>query len=132
MLWSIKGDLDWYSKGLGLKNYNSNEPCEYCPVSRGGPKEMWPTNYASDAPWKRRHGTDHEWRVQNGNTHALLSTFSWLSMHNLEAAELHILHLGVSQYYIGSILWLLTYKNPAGTPADNFEKAWGRFWISTG
>eukprot|EP00974_Lingulodinium_polyedra_P004975 467644-Lingulodinium_polyedra.AAC.1 len=26
VLWSIKGDLDWYTKGLWLKSYNGNEP----------------------------------------------------------------------------------------------------------
>ena len=27
VIWSIKGDLDWYLKGLGLKSYNAHAFC---------------------------------------------------------------------------------------------------------
>ena len=34
ILYTIKGDLDFYAKVLGLRHYNANEPCELCPAHR--------------------------------------------------------------------------------------------------
>ena len=124
VLWSIKGDLDWYFKGLGLKSYNSVAPCEYCPCSRALAPSMWPTNFGSNADWKGMLFSAEVWRAGKTTLHSLFSTFSFLSQHNLEADELHILHLGVSQYYLGSLLWLLTYDCLEGTAEENFGRVW--------
>ena len=61
--------------------------------------------------------------------HILFRWFSFLSVHNIEADELHVLHLGVSQYLLGSVLWLLTYKMLDSTPIDNFEYIWEQLLI---
>ena len=126
VLWSIKGDLDWYLKGLGLRSYNANMPCEFCNVDRGGEAIWWPTNFAYDAPWKTAMPTATEWKNRAISRHYLFRAFSFISQHNLEADELHILHLGVSQYLLGSVLWLLVYKCLGGEPASNFDTIWGR------
>ena len=43
VLWTIKGDLDWYCKTLRFKNYNNNKPCNLCPANKKGPISMQPT-----------------------------------------------------------------------------------------
>ena len=43
---------------------------------------------------------------------------------NVEADELHVLYIGVLQYFVGSLLWLLTYKILAGSPDDNLDRVW--------
>eukprot|EP00959_Pyramimonas_sp_CCMP1952_P309646 6480016-Pyramimonas_sp.AAC.1 len=124
VLWSVKGDLDWYFKGLGLKSYNSVAPCEFCPCDRTKPKALWPTSFHATAEWKRKLHTSVEWRESQEDLHILFQQLPYLSQHNLEADELHILHLGVLQYYLGSILWLLVYECMAGTPQENMDKIW--------
>ena len=51
--WSLKGDLDYFYKCLGLRHYVRNRFCEPC-KSHSDPSEYsmaW-TNVASDAAWK--------------------------------------------------------------------------------
>ena len=33
VLWSIKGDLDYFAKQLHLRHYSRNEFCELCPAN---------------------------------------------------------------------------------------------------
>ena len=56
--------------------------------------------------------------------HLLFSVFSFLSAVNLEPDELHILHLGVSQYFGGSILYLLVFVVLEGSTKENLEAVW--------
>ena len=124
VIWSIKGDLDWFFKGLGLKSYNRKDPCEFCGCSRKLPKNMWPTNFSAGALWTTNMFTPAQWLAMQDSPHALFQVFEFLSQHNLEADELHILHLGVSQYYLGSILYLLTYDCLAGSAIKNVNIVW--------
>ena len=62
-----------------------------------------------------------EWRGEDRYFHVMFRSFVFLSAHNLEADELHILHLGVSPYFVGSILWLLTYVCVGGDAQQAFE-----------
>ena len=56
VLWSIKGDIDWYGKGLGLKGHGRNEHCDYCPCSKDLAMNMWPTNFSPGSSWKSTRG----------------------------------------------------------------------------
>ena len=124
VIWSIKGDLDWYAKGLGLKSYNANDPCEFCPCSKDGGKPLWPMNFGPTCAWKHRLHTGRAWRAAKTGMHLLFKSFVFLSCLNLEADELHTLYLGVSQYFLGSVLWLLVYVTMVGDPADNMQQVW--------
>ena len=46
-------------------------------------------------------------------------------MHNLEADELHVIWLGVAQYFLGGVLWPLVYSRAGGAPEQNLDAAWG-------
>ena len=124
VVWSIKGDLDWFFKGLGLKSYNDTGPCEYCHCDTHLHKSMWPTDFGVNADWKNQMWTASEWRNSKTQLHVIFKEFAFLSQHNLEADELHILHLGVSQYFLGSVLWLLVYVCLNDSPNANFAKVW--------
>ena len=64
VVWSVKGDLDWYNKGLGLRHYGSREPCEWCKASIGRTTVgMMTTNFTALAAWKRSPRTIEEWRL---------------------------------------------------------------------
>jgi hypothetical protein len=124
VIWSVKGDLDWYAKSLGLNSYNANEPCPYCPVSKLKSKHFWPTNFSLTAPWKIQQISAADWRASVGYLHPIFKGFEFLSVLNVEVDELHVLYLGISQYFLGSILWMLTYTMVAGTPEQAFAKIW--------
>ena len=51
-------------------------------------------------------------------------TFRFLSCLNVEPDELHVLWLGVVQYFMGSILWLLVYRCMRKTPKANMDDVW--------
>ena len=34
VLTCLKGDLDYFAKGLGLRHYNSQAMCDFCPANR--------------------------------------------------------------------------------------------------
>jgi hypothetical protein len=124
VLWSIKGDIDWFGKGLNLRSHSSNEPCDWCPVSKTLDSSMWPTNFAKNAPWKSMLRSADDWRAYATAKHVLFDKLEYLSILNVEADELHVLHLGVSQYFLGSILYLLTFKLMPGSAAINLETLW--------
>ena len=48
----------------------------------------------------------------------------WLSCLNIDPDELHIVHLGLAMYLLGSVLWLLCYDVLPGSPQDNMSVVW--------
>jgi len=124
VIFMVKGDLDHYSK-LGLPDYRSNFPCNYCPCDRGDAEggKMSFTNFNRTSPWKSRLYSMPQWR-------AALKWVCWifqihyLSCHNVEADELHVIHIGFSQYLAGATLWLLIFKITRGTVNENLEMVW--------
>jgi hypothetical protein len=124
VLWSVKGDLDWLFKSLHLPSYNANKQCPYCPSDKAGPLRLKPTYTQPDADWIPLQYEAAEWRRIFETKHVLFSKLTYLSGHNIESDELHILHLGTSQYFLGSILWLIVFKIFPGTPQDNADELW--------
>ena len=125
--WSLKGDLDYFAKGLHLRHYSSNEFCEFCPAnsddSSGDVSMRW-NNFRLDALWKRSLFTVAQWRSVHPTLHCLFVRFPFLTQHNVEPDELHILYLGVVPLTLGSVLWLLCYKCLPGTPESNMAEVW--------
>ena len=125
VLWSIKGDLDWYAKSLHLNHYASNEPCPYCPCSKNKGRPFWPTNFTKTAEWKTMIHTVLAWLAVAGELHPLFTKFVFISILNVEADELHILYLGVAMYFLGSILHILTFDIFATVDEDEaFHTIW--------
>jgi len=48
------------------------------------------------------------------------------SVFHIEADKLHVVHLGVSQYFAGAVLWLLVYKILDGAAATNLNRVWDK------
>jgi hypothetical protein len=125
----VKGDIDWFGKGLGLKKHNANEPCDWCPANKTLEAAMWPTNFSAHAPWKTRLRSARQWRDETVNKHILFEKLEYLSILNIEADELHVFHIGITQYYLGSLLYLLTYKISLDTPTKNLDKIWAEILV---
>ena len=72
VLWSVKGDIDWFSKGIQLRSHGATQPCDYCSATRAGPDGMLPSDVAKAALWKGTLQTRESWRANNaGNMHIL-------------------------------------------------------------
>ena len=117
VLWSIKADLDHWAKAYGLSHYNCIDPCEFCPANRqqGSDPKSWLNYFGPDASWKRETFTPAYWRQMQMQLHFLFD-FLYLSQLNLEPDELHVMHLGTSQYMLGAVLYLLCFKVVLGSP----------------
>ena len=52
VVWCLKGDLDYFAKGLHLRHYTRNEFCEFCPAhsNEAVPAMLW-SNFRVDAGW---------------------------------------------------------------------------------
>ena len=123
VIWSLKADLDHLNKAYGLRRFNSDTPCEFCPANRSGTSDMWYSNFRQDAAWKKMLYTQEQWQGLREEAHPLFKV-PYISLHNIEIDELHVIHLGTSQCFLGSILWLLCYQVLPGPPDINMEQVW--------
>ena len=123
VLWSIKGDLDFFAKALALRHYGANKPCDWCPCDKDKDKLWWPNNFLASALWQTSLTTAEEWRLANPHPHWLFQ-IPFLSNLNVEPDELHVLYLGTHMYLIGSVLRLLVYRNMPNDPPTNMGLVW--------
>ena len=121
----MKGDLDYFAKGLYLRHYAADSFCEFCCAhsSTADPPGLW-SNFRQDARWKQQLFTVPEWRALHPIRHWLFEAFGFLTHHNIECDELHILYLGVTQVALGSVLWVMAYRSMPETPHANVERIW--------
>ena len=64
-----------------------------------------------------------EWRQLYHEFHFVFE-LPYLSCHNLEPDELHVMHLGTTMYMLGAVLYLLCFNVLDGTPEDNMHAIW--------
>ena len=125
VVWGLQQDLDYSLKTYKMKSYNANDPCDSCPCHKASPNpKMIPTYFGHDAQWMKMLYTPQQWRELNPDMHVLFRTFSFLSSHNLEPDEMHILYLGVYKRHLGSVLWLLVHRLMSHDPAENMRDLW--------
>ena len=125
---SIKGDLESFEK-FGLPAYRFNKFCVYCPADQGGRRKLWPTYFHSDAEWMANPYTAAFFRENFAANWFILALFTFLSCFNIDGDELHIMYIGVCQYLLGSVLWLLVFVILGDTPAVNMKKVWRQIQI---
>lgn len=122
VVWAIKGDLDYLQKGLQLKSYTANQFCEYCPAhsDEADPSMMW-SNFRDDAAWMQRLYTKDQWHGEHPEKHWLFQAFDFLTQHNIEPDELHVMYLGTVQQILGSVLWIFCFLVLPHEPAVNCD-----------
>ena len=121
--WILKADWEHWHKCWWLKYHSRNDFCEYCDANRGPNASMLFNNVRSDAAWKGTIVGPEAWRERNPNRHPLLALPN-MSIHNIECDELHCLYLGVSMYFVGSVLFHLCYNVLPASAADNLNTIW--------
>ena len=126
VIYTFKQDLDHLAREYNLADYRKSVPCELCPCNKDS--KDWPMNFCNfsgTAAWKRMHYTAAQWNESHDSPHPLFRS-AHVTCLNVEPDEAHVLHLGVGQHVVGSVLWLLVYSCSSleGTPAEKMAKIW--------
>lgn len=124
--WIIKCDLEYVANYLHLRHYGSTTPCDHCPCTTTGSPEASPSNFGSTSTWIRNLHSAQQWRALYPITPHWLFKFSFLSCLNIEPDELHVVHLGTSMWFLGSVLWVMVFKVLPGGAAANIRDVWER------
>ena len=127
-LLALKGDLDYFAKSLKLRHYNANEMCDLCPAHRyESDKAGLYNNFSASATWPHKCYTSTAWRaLYIGRFLHWLFCLAGVDNSCIEPDELHVLHLGVTQYTIGSTLEVLVNECLRDTPEKNMWLVWGK------
>ena len=127
VIWCIKGDLDWYSKALWLRNYNRDDACDFCEATvTNADLNMRALNFGRTCTWKHTLRSPAQWRATTSVMHFLFASLTYLSIWNVECDDLHVKFQGVYPHMFGSILYLLIFHCMTGSVSDNLEECWRR------
>jgi hypothetical protein len=127
VVYMSKQDLDYVAKSLHLRNYNANQPCDYCSCDRSAVEPgWWPTNFGNTSLWKDALLTADEWRALYPEVPHWLFRLEHFCHHNVELDELHIIWLGTAMWCNGSVLWFLVFRVMRRSSSQNMQDLWGQ------
>ena len=126
VLYALKGDADYFAKSLKLHHYNSNALCDLCPATRRiADRSLLYNNFDRDAVGQRSLYDAQTWRaLYDGKFLHWLFNLTGVNNLMLEPDELHVMHLGVTQYLLGSVLHILVFSVVEGQPDRAMEAVW--------
>ena len=121
LLCMLGADHDYLSNSLRLRHFNSIECCFGC-HAEAADNELAMTNVNDDAPWRGTVESDHTFKVENEAKHIIwaLVTFGMIILDLM-----HILDLGVLQYFLASALLYMYRSYPF---RGNAEQKMELFW----
>ena len=109
-MWAMQVDLDHLAKGYGLNHHGSKHPCVLCRADCDQYK--W-TDWSPVAAWRSTVLNHEDWKAAQSSLHPLF-TLPLVGPCSIIPDVLHIMHLGVYSYFLGSVIKLLThYTMPA-------------------
>lgn len=120
VLWCLRGDLEHMCKVYGFPYWNTATPCGLCAADRSD--KPW-TDCRPTARWRASIWKDDAWRAAGLNRHILFD-LPGASVVLFIPDVMHTLHLGVYQYYLGSILELLTTHMLPKSAQENLDIVW--------
>ena len=126
VLWLLTGDMKHFQSRFGFRGPTDKEPCDWCCCHRidGEDPAYSQTNFGRGAKWKDTVLTAEQWRHRNPDLHIVFVELSYISNLNACQDELHLMHLGISRPFLGSILWLLVYVILSDSPTTNMALVW--------
>jgi hypothetical protein len=120
-LWILRGDLEYLWQELGLPNINSNQPCCFCPANVAT-LPLYEFRLAV-AQWLPRIYNVVQWRATGHATNELFNiAHAGINIHTVGPDLMHCKHLGVDQYFHGSVMWLLCFMIYPGGATENVER----------
>ena len=124
VVWTLRGDLDYYAKSLGLNMWNTSHPCVLCPANVTPGDSMAWSCFRPEAQWIDATWGNEAWRQDRPEHHQVFD-LPGVGITSVAADWLHTKHLGVDQYFFGSMLHLLVFSILPGSPDDNMQAVWG-------
>jgi hypothetical protein len=119
ILFVIAGDLDHFAKVLKLAHYGALQPCCFCQANNTD--MSWTDFRPGTAAWWHRIWTPKAWLDAHPQRIALFK-LPGVSVVNAAVDFMHSKYLGVDQYCLGSVLWLLCFRVLQGSPDDNAQR----------
>ena len=120
-LWLLKGDLEYMYHAWGLAFIGAADRCNCC---KGNTSDIPWTDHRQVALWRPTVWTKAAWEDAHPDRHVLFKDLPGLSILNYIPDVMHCLHLGVHQYFLGSILSFLVHTVMANTAAKNLDTIW--------
>ena len=114
-----RGDLDWKYKTLSLQNFNTaDEPCNECRADSG--VHNWKV-FRQDAPSLATCWTTQTWLAAKQPVRCPLLALSFASILSVTQDFMHTMHLGIYQWMLASVLWVLVFNILPNDAAANMQ-----------
>jgi len=113
----VVADTEHHANHLGLKHWGCLDPCDFCPAdSRKGSRMPW-SDFGDSSLWMALCVTLLQW-MANPTQHPLWENYILLgiTIFCICFDELHVMALGVLQYFMGSVIWTLVHES--GLPGN--------------
>ena len=119
VLWNLRGDPPWLQTNLHLSDSAGGTPCKSCAATNGGAC-TWTDCSGTSAPWVATTWTNETFASHYGDfQHRLLRTLPGFGITMYIVDVLHAKWLGADQFYLGSVLFLLTNYVMTGGAKEN-------------
>ena len=122
IVWSITGDLDYYSSALGFPYHSANQFCWHCAANRGDCP--W-NDFRPEAAWRATIKTPLDFLEEPPSQHVLFTT-PGISTNSVNFDMMHVLDLGITQHCIANSIFTLVFVDMPGSRAENFGVLWQR------
>lgn len=121
VLWAIKGDLDHMSKAFGFPYANQAGPCGLCRANQTD--KPWTDARPGVAQWLSTIWTNQAHKAAHAQRHPVFD-LPGSGVQMFYPDIMHTMHLGTYQYFLGSVLKLLTHRTMSGTHENNLSRVW--------
>lgn len=118
---ALVGDLDYTNKFLSMPHWASaSRLCNLCLCTASG-DQSW-KDFRSVAPWRTTVFSVARWRADPGRANCALFTIPSCSGLSVQPDMMHVKYLGYLQYFLGSVLFMLTHRMMPGSAIDNLRR----------
>ncbi|CAE7471903.1 unnamed protein product [Symbiodinium sp. CCMP2592] len=124
VVWSLIGDLDYFTQFLQLPNYNNKSmPCSMCRTTLSG-LTTW-SNFQVGAAWRGTMWRPDAWHAWAGRSRNPIFSIPGVSACNICADYMHCKFLGTDAVQFGSVMSFLVFEvMNEGSPEDNLAACW--------
>ena len=126
VVWALRGDLEYFSYTLNFPHFNARAPCALCAANA----DTRPHNdFREGAAWRGTVYDEAAFRARlqerEGGIHQIFGVPS-VGVYTVTVDLLHVKHLGVDAFFMGSVLWVLTHEVMGGALVVVFSRGEGK------
>ena len=119
ILWSVQGDLDWFSKTLGLSHWRHHNPCWLCRAVNSdiADDELRWNDFSPGAAWHGHPRQMADFVLDFPRARPLMQV-PGMNLQKLSPDWMHVKHLGIDQRVLGSVLYLMVFQLGMAGPVE--------------